>query len=355
MVQPKGGRGKKAPYQTKQMRVPVPVELQVMQLCERYREFVESGGNPEEPPSMRESTTRSQRETPPSMLESASRSQLIEEFAPLVFEAIGTTGEDWSAKLNEFLEKLAEAIATLKQQSEPEPEPEPTQPRSKHEQIWDKLNERQQTYLKYIFEIDQSREKSERGAWNSGGRPRPADEWRWIEYLELFGNSSPLRQKLKTAGVIDPGTGSTFKALRTRKLIEIDYCYPEKDWFNCKLTRLGRAVVRAGLGVQSEKKLPPRTLRDYQWKALVTAWSAGNDGLTAAGGCSGDYGGHSWRHCWVRLRNWNDRYGKNGLVWEFHKDLKSCLGITEEGRKFYRENWQKYRELYPEVEAPEPD
>ena len=54
-MKPKGGRGKKAPYQTKQMRVPVPVELQVMQLCDRYREFIEAGGNPEAPPPMLES------------------------------------------------------------------------------------------------------------------------------------------------------------------------------------------------------------------------------------------------------------------------------------------------------------
>ncbi|MCT7958506.1 hypothetical protein [Laspinema palackyanum] len=382
-MKPKGGRGKIAPYQTKLMRVPVPVESQVMQLCDRYREFIESGGNPEEPPSMLESrpglisgdTGRSQRETPPSMLESregllsgkTGRSQLIEEFAPLAFEAIGTTGEDWSAKLNQFLAELASAIANIKQQNEPKPEPvrepepvpepEPAKPRSKHEKIWDELNDRQQTYLQQIFEIDQNREESERGAWNSGGRPRPADEWRWIEYLELFGNSSQLRQKLKTADVVDPGTGSTFKALATRKLIEIDYCYPVKDWFKCKLTRLGRAVVRAGLGVQSPKKLPPRTLRDYQWKALVAAWQAGNEGLRADGERSGDYGGHSWQHCWLRLRAWDDkmRYGRSGLVREFNKDLKSYLGITEEGRKFYRENWQKYRELYPEVEAPEPE
>ncbi|MCT7969746.1 hypothetical protein NG799_25875 [Laspinema sp. D1] len=179
----------------------------------------------------------------------------------------------------------------------------------------------------------------------------------FLEYLELFVHSSQLRQKLKTAGVVDPGTGSTFKALATRKLIEIDYCYPVKDWFKCKLTRLGRAVVRAGLGIQSPKKLPPRTLRDYQWKALVAAWQAGDEGLRADGERSGDYGGHSWQHCWLRLRAWDDkmRYGRSGLVREFHKDLKSYLGITEEGRKFYRENWQKYQELYPEVEAPKPD
>ncbi|AFY85501.1 hypothetical protein [Oscillatoria acuminata] len=358
MAKPKGGRGKKAPYETKQMRVPVPLESQVMQLCDRYRGFIEAGGNPNEPPSM---------------LESRTRSQLIEEFAPLAFEAVGTTGEDWFTKLNEFLEELAEAMDAIKVQhySEPQPqpepepepkpelepksEPEPAKPRSKHEKIWDELNERQRTYLKQIFEIDQKREQSERSAWNSGGRPRPADEWRWIEYLELFGNSSQLRQKLKTAKVVDPGTGSTFKALWTRKLIEIDYCYQVSDWFKCKLTRLGRAVVRAGLGIQSEKKLPPRTLRDYQWKALVAAWNAGDEGLAADDYRAG-YGGYSWQYCWLRLRNWNERYGKNGLVQEFRQDWKSsCLGITEEGRNFYRENWQKYRELYPEVEAPEPE
>lgn len=224
----------------------------------------------------------------------------------------------------------------------------------KHQQIWDELNERQRGYLKQIFEIDQKREVTERGAWNSGDRPRPASEWRWIEYLELFGNSSELRQKLVNAQIVDQGTGSTFKALATRKLLEIDYCYPVKDWFKCKLTRLGRAVVRAGLGVPSAKKLPPRTLRDYQWKALVAAWSAGGEGMRAEGERSGDYGGHSWRHCWLRLRNWHERYGKDGLVREFNKDLKSYLGITEKGREFYRENWQKYRKLYPEIEAPKP-
>jgi hypothetical protein len=362
-MKPKGGRGKRAPYQTKQMRVPVPVELQVMQLCDRYREFIESGGNPASPPPMLESRPglisgeagRSQQETPPSMLESKSRAQLIEEFAPLAFEVIGTTGEDWAAKLNEFLAELARAIKTIKQQNEPEPES--AKPRSKHEKIWDELNERQQTYLKQIFEIDQNREESERGAWNRGERPRPADEWRWIEYLELFVHSSQLRQKLKTAKVVDPGTGSTFKALSTRKLIEIDYCYQVSDWFKCKLTRLGRAVVRAGLGIQSEKKLPPRTLRDYQWDALAEVWDAGDEGLPVIGYFPANYGGFSWRHCWVRLRNWNLKISgvKEGLVEEFKKDQTSYIRITEEGRKFYRENWQKYRELYPEVEASEPE
>ncbi|MCT7969856.1 hypothetical protein NG799_26425 [Laspinema sp. D1] len=77
-MKPKGGRGKKAPYETKLMRVPVPMESQVEELSARYREFVAAGGNPEQPPSLLESprgllsgdTGRAQQETPPSMLES---------------------------------------------------------------------------------------------------------------------------------------------------------------------------------------------------------------------------------------------------------------------------------------------
>lgn len=40
MVKPLGGRGKKAPYETIQMRVPLPIKSQVEQLIEQYRNQV---------------------------------------------------------------------------------------------------------------------------------------------------------------------------------------------------------------------------------------------------------------------------------------------------------------------------
>lgn len=40
MVKPVGGRGKRAPYQTVQMRVPLPIKAHVEQLIEQYREQV---------------------------------------------------------------------------------------------------------------------------------------------------------------------------------------------------------------------------------------------------------------------------------------------------------------------------
>jgi hypothetical protein len=47
---PKGGRGKKAPYHTKLMRVPEPIAAQVDALGLRYQEFIAAGGDSANPP-----------------------------------------------------------------------------------------------------------------------------------------------------------------------------------------------------------------------------------------------------------------------------------------------------------------
>lgn len=46
----KGGRGIKAPYETKLVRVPVPLVKQVSFLVNCYRDFVAEGGEPFNPP-----------------------------------------------------------------------------------------------------------------------------------------------------------------------------------------------------------------------------------------------------------------------------------------------------------------
>ncbi len=52
MTKPKGGRGRKAPYQTKLMRVPVPMKAPVLQLVERYQSYLDSGGDALNPPML---------------------------------------------------------------------------------------------------------------------------------------------------------------------------------------------------------------------------------------------------------------------------------------------------------------
>ena len=50
MPKPKGGRGKKAPYDTKLARIPVPLAEQINPVVERYQEYIAEGGEPLSPP-----------------------------------------------------------------------------------------------------------------------------------------------------------------------------------------------------------------------------------------------------------------------------------------------------------------
>lgn len=50
MPKPKGGRGKIAPYKTRQVRVPEPMINQVDELIETYQSYVVSGGDAANPP-----------------------------------------------------------------------------------------------------------------------------------------------------------------------------------------------------------------------------------------------------------------------------------------------------------------
>jgi hypothetical protein len=48
MVKPRGGRGKRAPYETTQMRVPIPIKTQLESLIADYRERVLLGTEDQE-------------------------------------------------------------------------------------------------------------------------------------------------------------------------------------------------------------------------------------------------------------------------------------------------------------------
>lgn len=52
MSKPKGGRGNTAPYDTKLMRVPVPISEQVAQLVGRYQGYLEADGDAINPPNL---------------------------------------------------------------------------------------------------------------------------------------------------------------------------------------------------------------------------------------------------------------------------------------------------------------
>ena len=213
---PKGGRGKKAPYHTKLMRVPEPIAAQVEALGLQYQEFIAAGGDPA---------------TPPLLLER------IQKQSDAIKQKSTITAAD------KLIEKNSSEFVEVRELS-------------KEQRLWKELNRRQQIYLRLIFEIDQHREALKRGEDGRRSGSRSASQWRWIEYAEIFGKSTTLRMRIKEAGEVDPGTGSTFKVLSMRKLIEIRYPYDDLRWLDCKLTKEGRAVVRAGLRLEAPKKEP---------------------------------------------------------------------------------------------------
>ena len=66
------------------------------------------------------------------------------------------------------------------------------------------------------------------------------------------------------------------------------------------------------------------------------------------------FGYVSWNTC-LRLRDYRIKGQEQALIREGRRGEHFSLIITEYGQQFYRENWQRYRNLYPEVDAPQPE
>jgi len=108
---------------------------------------------------------------------------------------------------------------------------------------------------------------------------------------------------------------------------------------------------------QQRQSLP--LLRQCHWRAMVVAWKGRPEGVKASSGWRGDYGNIS-KKVWLRLRDYEGRE----LIEEYQTEGERRAGIytpqiywlrlTAFGEQFYRDNWRQYRELYPEVDAPEP-
>lgn len=234
---------------------------------------------------------------------------------------------------------------------------------------WTDLNERQQEYMKAIYETDQEQEEAERLRAAHYRRSRPADEWRWMTYADTERGYTPLKERIVDKKLNDPGTGSTFNALESRELILVRYegYIGEYSIPSIRLTTKGRKLVRQAIGYQPQKKLPVGTLQEWHWKALAEAWKAGDEGIIPDS--DGYYARIGW-NTWLRLRDYKV-HGENkpladekgisitwhksetiGIITSYSQEVR--MVITEFGKEYYKEQWARYRELYPNVEAPEP-
>ncbi len=236
---------------------------------------------------------------------------------------------------------------------------------------WGDLNERQQQYMQAIYETDQEQESDERGMWKRGGRPRPAREWRWIEYGVFSGVGSTLYTKLYLRKLIDEGTGSTVNALEKRGFIKCKYTDQRRNgermfdrFLMLQITKDGRALVRTSTGAKAYRPGAPGTLREWHWRAMAEAWKGRPEGVMASGGWYGDYGHIGW-NTWLRLKQYKVKGEGMPLIEEYQTrgEYQPHTGTTHQiqwirltpfGEQFYRDNWQRYHEMYPDVDASTP-
>jgi hypothetical protein len=209
---------------------------------------------------------------------------------------------------------------------------------------WKSLNKRQQTYLLEVFRRDQAQERAhEQSSSMSHYNNTPADVWRKIEYADTYSGYTPIKQALIDANLVDQGTGSTFKALEVRGLIEVS-----GDWTTTvyiRLTTKGRKLAREALGVQTPRALKTGQLREWHWKALSLAYKAGEKGVPKEGI---GYGRIGW-NTWLRLRD----YKINGVEYPLAVE-RNGMSITSFGKAYYERTFVSYHELYPDVPAPAP-
>ncbi len=224
---------------------------------------------------------------------------------------------------------------------------------------WESLNERQRAYLRALYDCDQAEESARRAAAARGHWSRtPAREWRW----QMYGPVAPpsaLYEQLRQAKLIDPGTGATWQALEDRGLV---LCRYTKDAMGVQLLEVqimpkGRKVVRAATGEQRPKPLPKGTLRERQWAALVRLYKAGDAG-EASDHLQYGPGGFDWYMTLRRLEEYTPepliKVSNGEWIDGFFHRHELRYRITSYGRAYYEREWARYRELYPNVEAPPP-
>ncbi|MFB8347930.1 hypothetical protein [Streptomyces niveus] len=230
---------------------------------------------------------------------------------------------------------------------------------SKAQTAWDDLNERQQTYLEAIFHEDEEREEAHRVESARTWSRTPARVWR---RLPLNSAGSTLASRLRSKGVHDPGAGSTLTALRTRGLVEVDYVPGTLSEIVCvRITPAGRAAARAGLGYGPRWVKPKWALSEWLWREFTRVVAAGEDGLQTD---------RLWgsAHGYLvdgELARGNRPYLRVVTTWTkvnraypgepphyINREHRHYV-LTDTGHAHYAEHLADYREMYPDVEAPD--
>ncbi|WP_239069920.1 XRE family transcriptional regulator [Streptomyces sp. SID13666] len=230
------------------------------------------------------------------------------------------------------------------------------QPSGKSLDAWSSLNDRQRTYLTCIFQQDQETEEEQRHARHLGAERRPATEWRRMT-LALSASSDAvgytrIQERLRDAGVHDPGAGSSVAALERRGLI---FVYRDRVYVDglgdlprtrVEMTRLGRSVVRTALGVPREMGPPPPLLSLWLWKIVVRVAGAGTQGV------DGSLAGRGPHYLAVG-QSPDGRSPSRGFIVLRHPDGVTHgpyrWFLTDSGQRHIADHLDAYRSLYPGI------
>jgi hypothetical protein len=150
------------------------------------------------------------------------------------------------------------------------------------------LNDRQRQYLLAAYQTDQQAEQERKRDYLRGTTDRrPASEWRWLPYgcWEHWPGRppTPLREQLasRDAKLISEGTGSTWRALAQRGLLEVEDQLPyiiaglppamHYQLPHIRLTPAGRKLARQLTGEVRAPK-PTKVLARATWQLLAQLW-----------------------------------------------------------------------------------
>ncbi|MGH3862738.1 hypothetical protein [Actinokineospora sp.] len=216
---------------------------------------------------------------------------------------------------------------------------------------WEGLNERQRLYLSTVLDFDQAAEveiKRQSAQWM---KTPPAAEWRQITYdiklpKEISGYSS-VQSVLRRAGQHDPGSGSSLAALERRGLVQVTHDrvyippFGNVPRIRVRLTPLGRATARVGKGITAPATPPKGLMARWSFAALARLYAAGEDGLVLHARDT-----PSWNTL-LKLRDRKD----GSFIDEFGRGR---VRLSVLGRRHYELHRACYRELYPDIDTPEP-
>jgi hypothetical protein len=211
---------------------------------------------------------------------------------------------------------------------------------------WTALSARQRDLLRKAFDADHAAEKHERqrardkqadtkALWPES---RPADVWRWISLDQARGRLRPRDTD-----------GADYEALRNAGLIEVD----AHAWV--RMTRAGRASVRAGTGAPPPDRPPRGLLSRWSWAALAELAAAGDGGLVIW---------HSTRRVslaeWEKCPSWNTILRLKNRSAPYAEEFRTeadgwCVRLTAAGREHVEVNQDHYTARYPDVRVPGPD